>query len=113
MIRRPPRSTLSSSSAASDVYKRQGINAEYMGKEQNEKEEKQYLGLKEDEIKLAESLQIQIYDYILIRDVIIREAAKQAFISKEYIENLIKIDKVKLAAIFDYLLQHHDILEKQ
>eukprot|EP00658_Telonema_sp_P-2_P083757 TRINITY_DN9151_c0_g1_i6.p1 TRINITY_DN9151_c0_g1~~TRINITY_DN9151_c0_g1_i6.p1 ORF type:complete len:116 (+),score=51.15 TRINITY_DN9151_c0_g1_i6:126-473(+) len=28
MIRRPPRSTLSSSSAASDVYKRQ-INAEY------------------------------------------------------------------------------------
>ena len=26
MIRRPPRSTLSSSSAASDVYKRQGIN---------------------------------------------------------------------------------------
>eukprot|EP00828_Plagiopyla_frontata_P025700 TRINITY_DN3296_c0_g1_i2.p1 TRINITY_DN3296_c0_g1~~TRINITY_DN3296_c0_g1_i2.p1 ORF type:complete len:350 (+),score=79.87 TRINITY_DN3296_c0_g1_i2:125-1174(+) len=31
MIRRPPRPTLSSSSAASDVYKRQGINAEYMG----------------------------------------------------------------------------------
>eukprot|EP00828_Plagiopyla_frontata_P014030 TRINITY_DN1850_c0_g1_i3.p2 TRINITY_DN1850_c0_g1~~TRINITY_DN1850_c0_g1_i3.p2 ORF type:complete len:221 (+),score=41.93 TRINITY_DN1850_c0_g1_i3:102-764(+) len=31
MIRRPPRSTLSSSSAASDVYKRQGIKAEYMG----------------------------------------------------------------------------------
>eukprot|EP00658_Telonema_sp_P-2_P051813 TRINITY_DN3991_c0_g2_i2.p1 TRINITY_DN3991_c0_g2~~TRINITY_DN3991_c0_g2_i2.p1 ORF type:complete len:406 (+),score=77.54 TRINITY_DN3991_c0_g2_i2:114-1331(+) len=29
MIRLPPRSTLSSSSAASDVYKRQGINAEY------------------------------------------------------------------------------------
>eukprot|EP00656_Telonema_subtile_P008564 TRINITY_DN13_c0_g1_i1.p2 TRINITY_DN13_c0_g1~~TRINITY_DN13_c0_g1_i1.p2 ORF type:complete len:129 (-),score=47.36 TRINITY_DN13_c0_g1_i1:214-600(-) len=29
MIRQPPRSTLSSSSAASDVYKRQGINAEY------------------------------------------------------------------------------------
>eukprot|EP00658_Telonema_sp_P-2_P033670 TRINITY_DN24663_c0_g2_i2.p1 TRINITY_DN24663_c0_g2~~TRINITY_DN24663_c0_g2_i2.p1 ORF type:complete len:456 (-),score=97.87 TRINITY_DN24663_c0_g2_i2:138-1505(-) len=29
MIRRPPRSTLSSSSAASDVYKRHGINAEY------------------------------------------------------------------------------------
>eukprot|EP00658_Telonema_sp_P-2_P073065 TRINITY_DN62125_c0_g2_i2.p1 TRINITY_DN62125_c0_g2~~TRINITY_DN62125_c0_g2_i2.p1 ORF type:complete len:266 (+),score=48.04 TRINITY_DN62125_c0_g2_i2:104-901(+) len=29
MIRRQPRSTLSSSSAASDVYKRQGINAEY------------------------------------------------------------------------------------
>eukprot|EP01017_Pseudomicrothorax_dubius_P029560 TRINITY_DN35_c0_g1_i3.p1 TRINITY_DN35_c0_g1~~TRINITY_DN35_c0_g1_i3.p1 ORF type:complete len:2413 (-),score=644.06 TRINITY_DN35_c0_g1_i3:90-7328(-) len=32
MIRRPPRSTQSRSSAASDVYKRQGINAEYMGK---------------------------------------------------------------------------------
>eukprot|EP00656_Telonema_subtile_P029319 TRINITY_DN32472_c0_g1_i1.p1 TRINITY_DN32472_c0_g1~~TRINITY_DN32472_c0_g1_i1.p1 ORF type:complete len:365 (+),score=39.99 TRINITY_DN32472_c0_g1_i1:115-1209(+) len=32
MIRRPPRSTLSSSSAASDVYKRQGINAEYGGR---------------------------------------------------------------------------------
>eukprot|EP00657_Telonema_sp_P-1_P011273 TRINITY_DN624_c0_g1_i7.p1 TRINITY_DN624_c0_g1~~TRINITY_DN624_c0_g1_i7.p1 ORF type:complete len:105 (+),score=46.03 TRINITY_DN624_c0_g1_i7:79-393(+) len=29
MIRRPPRSTQSRSSAASDVYKRQGINAEY------------------------------------------------------------------------------------
>src|SRR5664280_3807855 len=28
MIRRPPRSTLSSSSAASDVYKRQGISVE-------------------------------------------------------------------------------------
>eukprot|EP01016_Furgasonia_blochmanni_P018766 TRINITY_DN211_c0_g1_i1.p1 TRINITY_DN211_c0_g1~~TRINITY_DN211_c0_g1_i1.p1 ORF type:complete len:190 (+),score=74.41 TRINITY_DN211_c0_g1_i1:40-609(+) len=33
MIRRPPRSTQSRSSAASDVYKRQGINAEYMGKD--------------------------------------------------------------------------------
>eukprot|EP00825_Cyclidium_porcatum_P013035 TRINITY_DN1681_c0_g2_i1.p7 TRINITY_DN1681_c0_g2~~TRINITY_DN1681_c0_g2_i1.p7 ORF type:complete len:128 (+),score=29.18 TRINITY_DN1681_c0_g2_i1:119-502(+) len=31
MIRRPPRSTHCISSAASDVYKRQGINAEYMG----------------------------------------------------------------------------------
>eukprot|EP01017_Pseudomicrothorax_dubius_P048229 TRINITY_DN8745_c0_g1_i5.p1 TRINITY_DN8745_c0_g1~~TRINITY_DN8745_c0_g1_i5.p1 ORF type:complete len:106 (-),score=36.84 TRINITY_DN8745_c0_g1_i5:95-412(-) len=30
MIRRPPRSTQSRSSAASDVYKRQGINAEYI-----------------------------------------------------------------------------------
>eukprot|EP01108_Squamamoeba_japonica_P005324 TRINITY_DN417_c0_g2_i3.p1 TRINITY_DN417_c0_g2~~TRINITY_DN417_c0_g2_i3.p1 ORF type:complete len:306 (+),score=160.36 TRINITY_DN417_c0_g2_i3:243-1160(+) len=29
MLRRPPRSTLMRSSAASDVYKRQGINAEY------------------------------------------------------------------------------------
>eukprot|EP00656_Telonema_subtile_P000063 TRINITY_DN10021_c0_g1_i1.p2 TRINITY_DN10021_c0_g1~~TRINITY_DN10021_c0_g1_i1.p2 ORF type:complete len:132 (+),score=24.38 TRINITY_DN10021_c0_g1_i1:129-524(+) len=34
MIRRPPRSTLSSSSAASDVYKRQ-INAEYGGEGQD------------------------------------------------------------------------------
>eukprot|EP01017_Pseudomicrothorax_dubius_P035511 TRINITY_DN497_c0_g1_i1.p1 TRINITY_DN497_c0_g1~~TRINITY_DN497_c0_g1_i1.p1 ORF type:complete len:162 (+),score=48.62 TRINITY_DN497_c0_g1_i1:28-513(+) len=34
MIRRPPRSTQSRSSAASDVYKRQGINAEYMGVKQ-------------------------------------------------------------------------------
>eukprot|EP00825_Cyclidium_porcatum_P051580 TRINITY_DN953_c0_g1_i3.p3 TRINITY_DN953_c0_g1~~TRINITY_DN953_c0_g1_i3.p3 ORF type:complete len:159 (+),score=47.98 TRINITY_DN953_c0_g1_i3:119-595(+) len=34
MIRRPPRSTHCISSAASDVYKRQGINAEYMGKGQ-------------------------------------------------------------------------------
>eukprot|EP00825_Cyclidium_porcatum_P014601 TRINITY_DN17895_c0_g1_i2.p3 TRINITY_DN17895_c0_g1~~TRINITY_DN17895_c0_g1_i2.p3 ORF type:complete len:170 (-),score=12.19 TRINITY_DN17895_c0_g1_i2:214-723(-) len=31
MLRRPPRSTHCISSAASDVYKRQGINAEYMG----------------------------------------------------------------------------------
>eukprot|EP00831_Metopus_contortus_P045789 TRINITY_DN36720_c0_g1_i1.p1 TRINITY_DN36720_c0_g1~~TRINITY_DN36720_c0_g1_i1.p1 ORF type:complete len:171 (-),score=20.63 TRINITY_DN36720_c0_g1_i1:23-535(-) len=31
MIRRPQRSTQGVSSAASDVYKRQGINAEYMG----------------------------------------------------------------------------------
>eukprot|EP00831_Metopus_contortus_P010991 TRINITY_DN14330_c0_g1_i1.p2 TRINITY_DN14330_c0_g1~~TRINITY_DN14330_c0_g1_i1.p2 ORF type:complete len:100 (-),score=30.94 TRINITY_DN14330_c0_g1_i1:113-412(-) len=32
MIRRPPRSTQGVSSAASDVYKRQGINAEYIGR---------------------------------------------------------------------------------
>eukprot|EP00825_Cyclidium_porcatum_P001775 TRINITY_DN10818_c0_g1_i2.p2 TRINITY_DN10818_c0_g1~~TRINITY_DN10818_c0_g1_i2.p2 ORF type:complete len:170 (-),score=20.86 TRINITY_DN10818_c0_g1_i2:428-937(-) len=35
MIRRPPRSTHCISSAASDVYKRQGINAEYMGLPEN------------------------------------------------------------------------------
>ena len=29
MIRRPPRSTLSSSSAASDVYKRQDVNSKF------------------------------------------------------------------------------------
>src|SRR5665648_955845 len=32
MIRRPPRSTLSSSSAASDVYKRQGIVTQHLFK---------------------------------------------------------------------------------
>eukprot|EP01102_Stenamoeba_stenopodia_P021233 TRINITY_DN84_c0_g1_i1.p2 TRINITY_DN84_c0_g1~~TRINITY_DN84_c0_g1_i1.p2 ORF type:complete len:104 (+),score=1.09 TRINITY_DN84_c0_g1_i1:2-313(+) len=35
MIRRPPRSTRVRSSAASDVYKRQGINAEYGDKRKN------------------------------------------------------------------------------
>eukprot|EP00831_Metopus_contortus_P067827 TRINITY_DN60565_c0_g1_i2.p3 TRINITY_DN60565_c0_g1~~TRINITY_DN60565_c0_g1_i2.p3 ORF type:complete len:106 (-),score=15.99 TRINITY_DN60565_c0_g1_i2:45-362(-) len=38
MIRRPPRSTQGVSSAASDVYKRQGINAEYMGKKREVQE---------------------------------------------------------------------------
>src|SRR5665648_728365 len=33
MIRQPPRSTLSSSSAASDVYKRQGIGGEHHDRE--------------------------------------------------------------------------------
>eukprot|EP00831_Metopus_contortus_P033548 TRINITY_DN2687_c0_g1_i5.p1 TRINITY_DN2687_c0_g1~~TRINITY_DN2687_c0_g1_i5.p1 ORF type:complete len:256 (+),score=46.33 TRINITY_DN2687_c0_g1_i5:49-816(+) len=37
MIRRPPRSTQGVSSAASDVYKRQGINAEYMGQREMKK----------------------------------------------------------------------------
>eukprot|EP00825_Cyclidium_porcatum_P036943 TRINITY_DN3997_c0_g1_i4.p1 TRINITY_DN3997_c0_g1~~TRINITY_DN3997_c0_g1_i4.p1 ORF type:complete len:336 (+),score=89.31 TRINITY_DN3997_c0_g1_i4:136-1143(+) len=41
MIRRPPRSTHCISSAASDVYKRQGINAEYMGKFRQKKMEEQ------------------------------------------------------------------------
>eukprot|EP00831_Metopus_contortus_P021408 TRINITY_DN1956_c0_g1_i7.p2 TRINITY_DN1956_c0_g1~~TRINITY_DN1956_c0_g1_i7.p2 ORF type:complete len:176 (-),score=33.55 TRINITY_DN1956_c0_g1_i7:45-572(-) len=40
MIRRPPRSTQGVSSAASDVYKRQGINAEYMGINREERIDK-------------------------------------------------------------------------
>eukprot|EP00658_Telonema_sp_P-2_P003591 TRINITY_DN11339_c0_g2_i1.p1 TRINITY_DN11339_c0_g2~~TRINITY_DN11339_c0_g2_i1.p1 ORF type:complete len:449 (+),score=126.18 TRINITY_DN11339_c0_g2_i1:126-1472(+) len=46
MIRRPPRSTLSSSSAASDVYKRQGINAEYGGQADNRMESRMELVLR-------------------------------------------------------------------
>ena len=36
MIRRPPRSTLDRSSAASDVYKRQGGNAEFSSRDASE-----------------------------------------------------------------------------
>src|SRR5674536_176339 len=36
MIRRPPRSTLSSSSAASDVYKRQGVTSDQVRKDFSE-----------------------------------------------------------------------------
>src|SRR5665648_408246 len=39
MIRRPPRSTLSSSSAASDVYKRQGVDTLIRPKTKEEEDE--------------------------------------------------------------------------
>eukprot|EP00828_Plagiopyla_frontata_P015125 TRINITY_DN19660_c0_g1_i2.p2 TRINITY_DN19660_c0_g1~~TRINITY_DN19660_c0_g1_i2.p2 ORF type:complete len:194 (+),score=59.77 TRINITY_DN19660_c0_g1_i2:66-647(+) len=116
MMRRPPRSTLSSSSAASDVYKRQ---AEYMGRrvhghllEEIDNQEKVYQllrnsGFNNEEINsiiaslefiLSNSTRYDISDVILLKELINLGLPKENcdMIGKAFKENK---EKLKYAAL--------------
>src|SRR5664280_3773813 len=58
MIRRPPRSTLSSSSAASDVYKRQVMDCRGRGKSELGKDSLTYTQMTKDIIGLLDFLHL-------------------------------------------------------
>eukprot|EP01017_Pseudomicrothorax_dubius_P047250 TRINITY_DN8456_c0_g1_i4.p1 TRINITY_DN8456_c0_g1~~TRINITY_DN8456_c0_g1_i4.p1 ORF type:complete len:168 (+),score=61.13 TRINITY_DN8456_c0_g1_i4:45-548(+) len=79
MIRRPPRSTQSRSSAASDVYKRQGINAEYMGSE-NARSNELLVTLRKENDMVREQLELvrkELYGAQKEKNVIEMELGKK------------------------------------
>jgi transcriptional adapter 2-alpha len=83
-------------------------------KEASDKKNKaNFSQLNEKEHNLCESLSITPYDYILIKEVLVRECLKDGLLSKDIVNNIIKIDKERSTAIFDFLVSNRLICEKQ
>jgi hypothetical protein len=78
---------------------------------------------------LCEKLGISPYEYLVIKEILVREAVKENFIRKDFAENTLKLgkkiifiylgnnfyiqlDKERVNGIFDFLVSHNYILEK-
>jgi len=82
-------------------------------KEASEKKNKNnFSQLNEKEHNLCEQLSITPYDYILVKEVLVRECLKEGLISKDVVNNMIKLDKERSSAIFDFLASNRLICEK-
>jgi len=82
-------------------------------KEASEKKNKNnFSQLNEKEHNLCEQLSITPYDYILVKEVLVRECLKEGLISKDVVNNMIKLDKDRSSAIFDFLASNRLICEK-
>lgn len=69
--------------------------------------------INEQEQLLCDKLGITTYDYIIIKEVLIRESVNENFVKRDYAENKLKIDKDRLTGIFDFLVTHNFIMEKK
>lgn len=63
-------------------------------------------------MQLCEKIGISPYEYIVIKEVLVREAVKENFIKKEEMGNSLKLDKDRLTGIFDFLVTHNYIMER-
>jgi len=82
-------------------------------KELNDKKTKSnFSQLNEREYNLCEQLGISPYDYILVKEVLVRECIKEGVISRDIVNNMIKLDKDRSNAVFDFLVTNKIIYEK-
>jgi transcriptional adapter 2-alpha len=55
------------------------------------------------EISLCISLKLTPHQYLIVKDVMIRESARVGFVRKKDVRTLIRLDPTKVSKIFDYL----------
>ncbi|KRX06785.1 Homeodomain protein [Pseudocohnilembus persalinus] len=81
-------------------------------KDGGDKKNKQPLNMTEQEQQLCEKLEMHPFEYLAIKEVLVREAVKENFIKRDNGEQQLKLDKERLAGVFDYLVTHNYIMEK-
>lgn len=52
------------------------------------------------------------HEYLLIKDMLVRESLKEGIITKNFLENTFKIEKERLIGVFDFLASENIILAK-
>jgi len=78
----------------------------------DKKSKNNFSQLNEKEFTLCEQLSITPYDYILIKEVLVRECVKEGLLSRDIVNSIIKLDKDRSNAIFDFLVTNRIIYEK-
>lgn len=68
--------------------------------------------LRTNEISLCNELGLNFREYLLIKEILVRESILQGFISRSFLEHTIKIDKEKSLRVFDFLVEHDLIIQK-
>ena len=51
-------------------------------------------------------------EYLLIKDMLVRESLKEGIISQNFLDNTFKIDKERLTGVFDFLASENMIVAK-
>lgn len=70
------------------------------------------MSLSQQEVKLCEEMEMSFHDYLLVKEILVRESVAQGFISRNWVENSLKIDTEKTLGIFDFLVANDLILKK-
>jgi len=66
------------------------------------------------EITLCQNTQLSYSDYLLIKELLIRESATQGLITKDFAsKSITNVDKDKIENIFDFLVTNELIVERK
>lgn len=61
--------------------------------------------LNEKEQQFCDRLPINPYEYLIIKDMLIRESVRAGVVRKDFAESSLKIDKHRMHEVFDFLVQ--------
>ena len=64
----------------------------------------------EQEGSLCDKLNLSSHEYLIIKDLLIRESVKEGFVTKNFAENQIKLDKDRISGVFDFLVSRNLII---
>lgn len=67
------------------------------------------------ENKLCEKLGLKPHEYLLIKEILVRESVSQGFISREFVNQIFdskRTEKHKILDVFDFLVTHDLVLER-
>eukprot|EP01017_Pseudomicrothorax_dubius_P045764 TRINITY_DN7965_c0_g2_i2.p1 TRINITY_DN7965_c0_g2~~TRINITY_DN7965_c0_g2_i2.p1 ORF type:complete len:141 (+),score=33.46 TRINITY_DN7965_c0_g2_i2:96-518(+) len=81
-------------------------------KNEGEKKKNPSSMLTELENKLCETLSLNAYEYLLIKDILVRECVKEGFVHRDFVSTTFSLDKDRVFAIFDFLVTNKMILER-
>lgn len=69
----------------------------------------------EIENKLCDRVGLKPHEYLLIKEILVRESVSQGFLSKDYVNQVFdskRTDKRKILDVFDFLVTHDLVLER-
>jgi transcriptional adapter 2-alpha len=69
----------------------------------------------ENENKLCDKVGLKPHEYLLIKEILVRESVSQGFLSKEYVNQVFdskRTEKHKIMEVFDFLVTHDLVLER-
>eukprot|EP01016_Furgasonia_blochmanni_P016095 TRINITY_DN1912_c0_g2_i11.p2 TRINITY_DN1912_c0_g2~~TRINITY_DN1912_c0_g2_i11.p2 ORF type:complete len:237 (+),score=91.62 TRINITY_DN1912_c0_g2_i11:79-711(+) len=64
------------------------------------------------ESKLCEKLGLTPHEYLLIKDVLVRECVKEGFVTRNFAESVFMLDKERMMGVFDFLVTSNMVIEK-
>lgn len=67
------------------------------------------------ENRLCERLALKPHEYLMIKEILVRESISQGVLARDSLNNIFdpkKIEKVKLNEVFDFLVSNDLVLEK-
>lgn len=68
--------------------------------------------LRNSEINLCNELGLDYREYLLIKEILVRESILQGYITRGFVEQCVKIEKDKTLRVFDFLVEHDLIIQK-
>jgi transcriptional adapter 2-alpha len=68
--------------------------------------------MSEQEYNLVDKLGITPQEYLIVKEVMVRECVKQGFLKREQALSTLKLDKDRASSVYDFLIQQEQIQER-
>lgn len=86
---------------------------QYGKKEPSQIKGKGLPNMNEQEYLLVEKLGISPQEYLVLKEVLVRESVRQGFLKKDQALANFKLDKERVSSIYDFLVQQEKIIDRE